>query len=52
VTLWMTWYWYHVPVTANFFPVQNLPFIFQCHWFCCEGCALHLLDTNRTVFQL
>jgi hypothetical protein len=52
LTLRMSWYWYHVPVADNFFSVQNLPFIFHCHWFCCESCALHLLDINMTVFQL
>ena len=38
------------PSHLNLFPVKNLPFVFHCHLFCCEGCDPHMLDINRTLF--
>ena len=36
----------------NLFPLRNSPFILHYHLFLYEGCALHVLDINRTLFQL
>ena len=36
----------------NPFPLRNSPFVLHYHLFCCEGCVLHMLDINRTIFQL
>jgi hypothetical protein len=36
----------------HLFPMQNLPFIFNYHLFCCECCGHHMLDLNRSLFLL
>jgi hypothetical protein len=52
VTLWMSLWWYHAPVTAKSLPSAKLIIHFPYHLFRCEDCALHMLDINRTLCNL
>ena len=52
VVRWLAGYLVNALMLIPSLPVQNLPFVCHYNLFQCEGCAIHMLDIHRSLFQL